>query len=127
MIFVTAHEEAKQRAIDYIQSLKGVWDIQIVQHKKSRSVAQNKLMWLWLGILSTETGNTPDDLHEILKVKFLGVETRMIMGTEIAIAKSTAKLSTKEFTAYLDRIEVLASSIGIRLPHPEVIYDEAMK
>lgn len=126
MLFVTVRDDVKQRAIEHIQSLEGVWDIEITKHKKSRSNSQNRLLWMWLNIISKETGNDPDDLHEIFKMKFLGTETKQIMGSEIERPKSTTKLSTLEFTNYLDKIETLATSIGIVLPHPEIIYAEAM-
>jgi len=126
MLFVTVRDDVKQRAIEHIQSLEGVWDIEITKHKKSRSVSQNRLMWMWLNIISNDTGNDPDDLHELLKMKFLGTEKKVFMGSEIERPKSTTKLSTLEFTNYLDKIETLATSIGIVLPHPEVIYAEAM-
>ena len=125
MIFVTVNDDVKQRAIEHIQGLDGVWDIEITKHRKSRSVSQNRLMWMWLNIISQETGNDADDLHELLKIKFLGTEKKVFLGTDIERAKSTTKLNTIEFTNYLDKIETLANSIGITLPHPEIIYKDA--
>lgn len=127
MLFITVNDDVKKRAIEHIQSLEGVWDVEITKHKKSRSVAANRLMWMWLNLIAKETGNEPEDLHHLLKVKFLGTETKIFMGSEIERPKSTTKLNTKEFTNYLDKIETLAMSIGITLPHPEVIYAEAMR
>jgi hypothetical protein len=125
MLFVTVNDEVKQRAIEAITALSGVYDIEISEHKKSRSVAQNRLMWMWLNLMAKETGNEPDDLHTLFKIKFLGTETKTVYGTTMEIPQSTTKLTTKEFTGYLDRIEALATDIGIRLPHPATIYEEA--
>lgn len=127
MLFITVNDDVKKRAIEHIQSLEGVWDIEITKHKSSRSLAQNRLYHMWVGIISKETGNDHDDLCEIFKMKFLGTEKKIFMGSEIERPKSTTKLNTKEFTNYLDKIETLAMSIGITLPHPEVIYAEAMR
>jgi len=124
--FVTKNDEVKQNCIDHIQSLDGVYRVTIEKYVKNRSQAQSRLMWLWLGIISSDTGESPENLHEIFKLRFLGTEKIQSMGYSIEIPKSTTKLTTHEFTDYLDKIEGLALSIDIRLPHPE-IYNEAMK
>ncbi len=126
MHFRTVNEDVKQNAIKAIQGLEGVWDIRIEKYKKDRTKAQNSLMWLWLGIISNDTGESPENLHNIFKLRFLGTEKIQSMGYSIEIPKSTTKLTTQEFTDYLDKIEGLALSIDIRLPHPEDLYREAM-
>jgi len=126
MYFKTVNEEVKQNAIEAIEGLNGVYSIEITKYRKDRTASQNKLLWLWLGIISNDTGNSPDELHEIFKLKFLGSETLSALGFKIERPKSTTKLTTQEFTDYLDKIEGLAISIGIRLPHPEDLYREAM-
>jgi len=126
MYFKTVNEEVKQNAIKAIEGLEGVYSIEITKYKKDRTASQNKLMWMWLGIISNDTGNEPDQLHEIFKLKFLGSETLSALGFKIERPKSTTKLSTQEFTDYLDKIEGLAISIGIRLPRPEDLYRESM-
>jgi len=125
MLFVTVNDQVKQRAINEITALSGIYDIDVKPHVKSRSTSQNRLMWMWLNLISKETGNDPDDLHNLFKIKFLGTEEKTLYGTKMEIPKSTTKLSTKEFTNYLDRIENLATDIGIKLPHPDIIYAEA--
>ena len=114
MYFKTVNDDVKNNAIKAIQGLEGVYAIEITKYKKDRTASQNKLMWMWLGIISNDTGESPENLHQVFKLRFLGTE------------KSTTKLTTQEFTDYLDKIEGLALSIDIRLPHPQHIYDEAM-
>ena len=126
MYFVTRDNEVKQRCMEHIQALDGVYRVTIEPYKKDRSKAQNSLMWMWLGIIANDTGNSPESLHEIFKMKFLGTEKINSLGYSIEIPKSTTKLTTQEFTDYLDKIEGLALSIDIRLPHPADLYYEAM-
>lgn len=127
MIFITKNSEIKNNAIEYIKNLNDsiVWDIEITKYKKRRSLQQSRLMWLWLNIISDETGNSADDLHEVLKLKFLGSEVITAFGTTFERPKSTTTLTTIQFTDYLDRIESLAVQCNIKLPHPAGIYEEA--
>lgn len=126
MYFKTINDDVKNNAIKAIQGLEGVYDITITKYKKDRTKSQNSLMWLWLGIISNDTGESPENLHNIFKLRFLGTEKIQSMGYSIEIPKSTTKLTTQEFTDYLDKIEGLAISIDIRLPHPADLYFEAM-
>ena len=126
MHFVIKNDDIKKNCIEHIQSLDGVWDVEIKKHVKSRTRAQNRLLWLWLGIISNDTGESPESLHEIFKLRFLGTEKIQSMGYSIEIPKSTTKLTTQEFTEYLDKIDVLMRSIDIHLPHPQDLYYEAM-
>jgi len=126
MYFVLKNEDVKNNCIEQIKALDGVYRVTVDVYKKDRSHAQNRLMWMWLGIISNETGTTPEDLHQILKMRFLGTEVISALGYVFEQPKSTTKLTAREFTNYLDKIEGLAISLNIRLPHPE-IYNEAMK
>lgn len=126
MYFKTVNDDVKNNAIKAIQGLEGVYDITITKYKKDRTKSQNSLMWMWLGIISNDTGESPENLHNIFKLRFLGTEKIQSMGYSIEIPKSTTKLTTQEFTDYLDKIEGLAMSIDIRLPHPQDLYFEAM-
>lgn len=127
MYYVLINDEVKKNCIDHIQSLDGVYRVTVEKYKKNRSNAQSRLYWLWLGIIGNDTGNSPEDLHEIMKLRFLGTEKIQSMGYSIEIARSTTKLSTQEFTDYLDKIDTLMRSIDIILPHPADLYYEAMK
>lgn len=126
MYFVLKNDDIKKNCIDHIQSLDGVYRVTIEKYKKDRTKSQNSLMWMWLGIISNDTGESPENLHEVFKLRFLGTEKIQSMGYSIEIPKSTTKLTTQEFTDYLDKIEGLALSIDIRLPHPQDLYYEAM-
>lgn len=126
MYYVLKNDEVKQNCISHIQSLDGVWDVEIKKHVKSRTNAQNRLYHMWVEIIANDTVGSHDDLCEILKLRYLGTEKIEHLGYSIEVIKSTTKLTTQEFTDYLNKIEGLALSIDIRLPHPEDLYHEAM-
>ena len=101
------------------------WEIVVRPYKKTRSGAQNSLLWVWLTELEKETGNDKETLHEYMKQRFLGVEAREIMGREVAITNSSKKLKVAEFSEYLRNIEAVAVENGYILSHP-VDYDYAL-
>jgi hypothetical protein len=123
--FRTINEQVKNNAIKAIEGLNGVYEIEIKKYRKNRSNAQNRLMWMWLGIISDETGNSAEDLHSIFKMKFLGSERITALGTTFERPKSTTMLTTTQFSDYLDKIEGLATQCQIILPHPVGLYEDA--
>lgn len=117
------------RAITYLKNLNKdkKWTMEVKEYRKDRSGKQNKMMWMWLGLIGNELGYDKDDLHAFFKAKFLGMTTREVMGEVIAEPHTSTTLNTKEFTEYLEQIDRFTSTeLGISLPHPEDIYYEAM-
>ena len=85
---------------------------------RPRTVDQNRLMWLWLTCISQETGNTPQELHDIYCAMFLK-ETAHFCDKTVEIVKGTSGLTTAEFGAFLDRVQAhAAAELGIELPSP---------
>lgn len=96
------------------------WKIEVKEHKKARTNSQNALYWKWLEIMGDHFGYTKDEMHEELASRFLGmVERTTIGGRNIIEPFSTTKLSTKGFTDYMDKIQMLAVNQGITLPQPD--------
>ena len=84
-----------------------------------RTISQHRLYWLWVTCIEQETGNDKETLHEYFKQEFLGRQSVQIFNTEVYPLRSTTGLNTKEFTDYLNKIQVFASSeLGIVLPNP---------
>ncbi len=108
--------------------------IEISEDKASRSVKQNSLYWMWLGIIEQETAQPKDDYFEDGKWH-MGLHTRFkrdyidkqFYDDGSLKIPSTRKLKVKEFTYYLERIDyAMAELLGIQLPHPDDLYWEAM-
>jgi hypothetical protein len=106
-VFIASQEEGK--------ALK----LSIEPISKRRSNAQNAYYWACLQIMGDDMGYTKDELHEVLKIRFIGTDSINVGTEEYKIPKTTAKLTTAEFVAYMDQIIHLASTMGIYLPDPE--------
>jgi len=102
--------------------------IEIMEDKDSRSTKQNKLYWEWIGtVISPELGYTKDEVHMLLRDKFLGYnEVTTKKGETIRELKSTTKLKVGEFKDYLEAIDMFVAEYGIILPRPEDLYLESM-
>jgi len=94
--------------------------VTIVITKEKRTLDQNKLYWLWLSCIAKETGNDKDDLHEYFIYKYLNPELVQVFEKMIYKRLSTSTLDTKQFTGYLNKIQIFANTeLAIELPNPE--------
>jgi hypothetical protein len=121
MFFVLKDEPRRQDAIEAIRMLNITkpQSVEIKEYRKNRSNSQNRLYWSWVNLIAEHTGDLPEEIHEMMKQRLLGTVPRRIMGEDCLVTKSTTKLTTCEFTEYLQRIELLADKLQIRLPHPD--------
>jgi hypothetical protein len=101
--------------------LKKNYTVDITQKNPHRTISQNALYWLWLTCISFETGNDKDDLHDILKKKYLEPKEVKMFG-ENHLIWTTTDNDTVKFKNYLDKIQIFASQEGIILPDPETKY-----
>ena len=90
---------------------------------------QNALYWLWLTCIADETGGDKLAIHETFKGMYLPRETaKVFLETCMDRPVSTSTLNTAQFTQYLDKIQVFASSeLGIVLPLPGDLAFEAFQ
>lgn len=96
--------------------------------KKTRSLSQNRYYWSTIvKTLSEELGYETEEVHDMIKYKFLS-EERFIKGREsivtVVVSKSTTELDTKEWEELMRKIRTWAScEIGICLPDPNEAYE----
>lgn len=108
---VTANGKLPKQASDHIakelQAFKGR-KVQItITDEFDRTAGQNRLWWLYVSILSKETGNEQKEIHEELKAKFM------------PFATSTTELSTEQFRSVVNEISVWAAQfLNVILPDP---------
>jgi hypothetical protein len=118
-------QSADREAVkEYIDSLpEGKTFEVVITHKPSkRTIDQNKLYWLWLSCIAKdgELGYSAEELHIVFVQKFLGAKHRIVYGEQVLNPPSTRRLTTAEFTEYLNCIETFSSTeLGIVLPRPE--------
>lgn len=100
------------------------WRVEYKAWKDRRSTNANSLYWKWLTLLaehfSKGTAYSQDDMHDLMRHKFLGyVDAKKIGNTEIPQQlASTTGLDTGQMHAYMSKIDALAADHGCLLPHP---------
>lgn len=95
-------------------------EIIIRRKKKHRSVQQNRYYWLIVTMMAEHTGFTKDEMHSILRYKFLKSE-RVNDNTGIVYeyVKSTTELSTIEYEEYLEHVRSFGvDELDLRIPMP---------
>lgn len=110
---------------DHLKSLEGCKvDITVskIKEHEIRSNQQNKYYrGVILHLLSEHTGYTEEEIHEILKQKFLGCIVSFGRQT-YNVGKSTTELDTIEMTEYMDRIRMWsAAEFGLSIPEPQEV------
>ncbi len=133
--FVLRDQHVRRNAVDYINSLDldKPWRIVVGPHVPKRSLAQNRLYWMWAHaiqqhLLDTAGRHYSDkQIHAWLKEKFLPTEIVEIKGEVKESRKSTADLTVKEMSKYLNDIDMYcAADLDLVLPHPQDLWIEAM-
>lgn len=96
----------------------------VLVEKKKTSRSKQQLGYLW-GIvypeISNHTGHTPEDLHDIFKVKFL--RRKMVWrGSEVVTVGSTSSLTVGEMAEFITNVILAAEELGIAIPPPDKAY-----
>jgi len=112
---VTSEEELEnvRQQIGELDLTKA-WEIEVKPFAFNRSTQQNKKYWKLTSELGNFLGYNPEEMHELLKYKFLSYKTEML-GEEIPVIPSTSKLTIKEFVEYLSKVERFAVDLGFKL------------
>jgi hypothetical protein len=124
---IIRNDDDRDRFILYILNAKTGREYEATYriHRKTRSLAQNKLLWLWLHCIADETGNDPQALYSYFCMRYLQVQTEVVFGLEVMKPGGSSKLNTEEFTKFLDCIKQEMNDQGIYLPEPgQIGFDE---
>ncbi|MFT7316682.1 MAG: hypothetical protein ACI8ZA_001599 [Gammaproteobacteria bacterium] len=108
--------------------------IEFKEHKAKRSLAQNRLLWMWNQIIADYfrehygQENSSEDVHEVFVRRKFGVKVIQAGNEEpIIVRKRTRKLNTKEFCEYLNWLEqYCAEYLELLLPQPDDLYTLAI-
>ena len=95
-------------------------EITISRAKSKRSTLQNALYWVYVTILADELGYTKQEMHDVIKYKFLKYEKVFEKTGEILMTfGSTTQLSRSDFADLIDELQRWAAeSLGVVLPEP---------
>lgn len=107
-----------RRIVEYIRLFKPKLKIQVTvgDYKRNRSLEQNDRLWAMYKIIGDELGYTKDEIHSLMRYKFLGMDKKEVAGEIIEELPSTTKLKVGDMIDYQDDIERWANGMGIRMP-----------
>jgi hypothetical protein len=101
------------------------WELVVRPFRRTRSNQQNRALWgLAYKILSEETGNDPEDLHEYFLGEWGGWEVLEIMGQKRKVPKKrSSALNTTDFSDFFSFIQQRsAQTVGVYIPNPDPEY-----
>lgn len=102
---------------------KHVWFF-IDDRRPPRTLLQNNYLWgVVYEYIANDTGLDVEEIHEEMKERFLPrFFEKDEAGVERPLEKSTTRLSTKEFTVYIEKVRAWAGTeLGINIPNPNQI------
>jgi len=122
---VKMEEPFKARCWEYLRGLEGKEvevTIKLPQDYPQRSNQQNKYYrGVIVELISDHLGYEPEEVHEILKQKFLG-EVLSVGGQEFSVGKSTTELDTVQMENFMERVRTWASiEFSLVLPEPHEV------
>lgn len=104
---------------DYcIKNPKAKFKLEVIE--STRTMSQNRLYWLYLGVIERETGENASELHEYFKRTFLTPKFIKIRGKEIEVYPTTTSLKKGEFSEYLEKIN---ADTNIPIPDTEAYHE----
>ena len=123
MKFLIKGNKDKQSLINYLKELGNDYIVEVKKQRNNRSNMQNNYYWACIvQPLAQEIGYFPDEMHDILKVKFASEWQSIEVNDKqvgLQVVNSSARMNTKDFEIYADQIRIWAlTELGIRLMLP---------
>lgn len=125
MIVVHQKEGLEQAVKQFHQRVAFQWNgekpIELLfdEYRSPMTRSQQGLYWRWMTDIARATGQNKDDIHDMLRYRFLGTE-EVTVGTEtFNRLPSTTRMTTLEMSEYMTKIEAWAYTLGIMLLIPE--------
>jgi len=138
LIFNLSDLSVKRALISRIGTLQGLWEVRLKQRKRTRTLDQNAYYFAaiatpfreWLREQYGDSQITTDQAHEMLKVKILGMDEKLIEGTDevLRLIPRSKTLDTAEFAEYIFKCSAwLESFCGIVIIPSDLFYEGATK
>ena len=106
-----SNKQYAKAKIDELDCTATQYLMTITKRKARRSTEQNSRYWKILTELGKHLGYTHDEMHEIMRYKFLRNMVE-INGESVPLLSSTTKLNTAQFADYMDSIERFGHGLG---------------
>lgn len=100
--------------------------IKISRWRKRGSSQQRKRYFALLSVIAKYTGDSKEDLHEVMKRNFLSETVKIkLTGRDEILTKSTRELTVQEYTLLMDSVVALAyDSLGLIIDTQDTYYDQ---
>lgn len=98
--------------------------LELKEYNDKRTLSSNALYWLWMSQMASyfsknHTRFTKDNMHDLMRHKFLGYEDKVIGDTHIkGQLVSSSSLTTTKMYFYMSQIDAWAADHGCLLFHP---------
>ena len=106
--FIVDSEARRERCAKRIQALPlegEIWDVSIKAWKPNRSLEANRRLWALHQLAAQATGHAVDELHEMMKWRFLPHVMVKIGEHAQEVPGRSSKLTTKEFREFMEAVE----------------------
>lgn len=126
------NEHDRSRLLSYLQGLdlSKPRKLSIVEIRSKRSEAQNKLLWMWNGLIQAHLRDSfgqiasSEEWHEILVSRLWPAEVRPVRlpdGTSYRVGRAkTRSFTIVQMTTYLELLDAYcAEHLQLLLPHPD--------
>lgn len=97
-----------------------IWDVRIKPYEARRSLDANRRLFALHKLASDETGHSVDELHSLMKWKFLPRKVVEVAGDKTEVSIGSSKLNKKDFNIFMTQVEEFyISTLGIFLGSEE--------
>lgn len=119
-LFVLRDNKIFGNLLNHLQGapLNGSLEVEIREHKPSRSKQQNAYFHALRDLLANELGFEKEDLKQILKLRFLEKKQAIFDGEEVFYVPDTSQLTVKEFSEFIVKTQALCTYYDVRYPSP---------
>ena len=98
----------------------GRYTVAITRDVRKRTLAQNRLMWMWFKCLEDETGQSSQDWHDYYCKKLVSREMVTPDGEIVKLAGHTSTMNTAQMTDFLHKVQAdAATEWSVTLPLPD--------
>lgn len=122
------NQKDEQDLKQYLMSQEGktLW-FTVDERRPPKTLAQLGYLWGHVyKVISDETGQTEEEIHDFCKEKFLPRMWTVENGREVELPKSISRCNTKEMNNFIERVRAyFASEYGITTDDPKSIFPEA--
>ena len=115
--FVIETPEQCARLVQFIAKRELPFQVEVGPVREQRSVSANSRLWALHQMASRVCGHSPDELHEIMLLKFFGSREIEVGGIkrEVPLKRSSTR-EKAEFREFMDNVEnFYASELGVWL------------